>query len=211
MKKKNFYCLTIVIFLLLPFLISSGCVSVPTAQSYIPLPPGQAPAKSGSLRVAVSLVNNQSPTPSESDEDRRLDAIRREHGRLIPLKTHTVVNHSNNQNSPVGPEALTEIMIKELTTSGYFASVQHEGVGASDVLVKPTIKWCTLSILGLNIHNVFDFEMEVQVLKGQELLMTKSYKRRWEKWDMNYNTAYSQYFPPLMKEIRDDIVNIFAK
>ena len=211
MKKINFYHLTIALFLLIPFLITSGCISVPTIQDYIPIPPAQTPAKIGNLRVAVSLVNNQSPTPSAKDEDRRLDAIRRKYGRLMPLKTHNVVNHSNSKNSPVGPEQLTEIFIKELSASNYFASVNHEGVATADVLVKPTIKWCTLSILGLNIHNVFDFEIEVQVFKGKESVMAKSYNRRWEKWDMNYNTVYSQFFPPLMKEIRDDIVNSLAK
>jgi len=206
LKNVNPYHSIMALLLLTSFLAFSGCVSIPTLQDYTPISPTQAPAKSGTLRAAVSLVDNQSPTPSEREEDRRLDAVRRKHGRLIPLRTHTVVNHSNNANSPIGPERLTEILIQELSVSGFFASVDHEGAGASDVLIKPTLKWCTLSILGLNIHNVFDFELEVQVLKGQQSVMTKSYKRRWEKWDLDYNTAYSQFFPPLMKEIRDDIV-----
>lgn len=193
--------------LAVPVLGLAACAAIPTIQEYHPIGVGAA-SSGGTLRVAVALVENQSPSPTESEEDVRLADVRMQHKRLMRggPKTHAVHNHSNNKNSPVGPEALTAMLIKELKASGKFASVDHEGAGTADILVKPTLKWCTLTILGLNLHNVWDFEIEIEVLKGGKSVMKKSYKKRWEKWNMQWTDAYANKFPPLMQEIRNDIV-----
>ncbi|MCX5855726.1 MAG: hypothetical protein NTZ24_14345 [Deltaproteobacteria bacterium] len=186
----------------------AGCASAPPVKEYTPLRVTSPLAGTPTLKAAVVLTVNQSPTPSESEMNERLADVLKERKRFLVTPQVTAVT-----GCMVGSEKFTEILIKELKASGFFVSVDGEGAGPADVLVKPVLKTCIFSIIGLNIHNVFDFEMQVQVLKRGKLVMDKTYTERWQPLDMAdlFNQLFQERLPPVMKQIRDDIVASLAQ
>ncbi|MDD5628642.1 MAG: hypothetical protein PHU21_06230 [Elusimicrobia bacterium] len=185
--------------------IFAGC-GIPTIKDYSPqaVP---APAGAPALRVAVALTDNQSPTPSESEMNEKLADIRAQHkSAFVTPEVNVVANYSTNKGSPIGPEALTEILIKELQATEAFTSVENEGAGPADAVVKPVLKTCVYTIFG-NTHYVFDLEMQVSVTKKGRKVMDKGYARRWQNLGMNiFKQLYQELLPEVMKEIRNDIV-----
>jgi len=189
-------------------LACAGCAEAPPVKEYNPLPATSPWAGAATLKAAVALTDNQSRTPSESEMNAKLADVLNERKRLLVTPQVSAVT-----GCMVGPEKLTEILIKELKASGFFVSVEDEGAGPADVLVKPVLKTCVFSIIGYNIHNVYDFEMQVRVLKRGQPVMDKTYTQRWQALDMAnlLNLLFQEHLPPVMKQIRDDIVASLAR
>ena len=186
----------------------AGCVTAPPVKEYVPLPATSPSAGSPSLKAVVALAVNQSVTPSESEMNEKLADILQERRQFLVTPQVTAVT-----GCVVTPEKITEILVKELTVSGAFVSAEGECAGPADVLVKPILKNCVFSIIGANIHNVFDFEMQVQVLKRGKPVMDKTYTQRWQALEMGdiFNQLFQERLPPVMKQVRDDIVASLAR